>query len=99
MLKESPFTAFWQQPMAAKMVQTLLFYAICISLVALGEWIVPSGPCTPGCGFLVGILAAPISLFLFAWNGFLLLAKGRDWLPSTLIHGLVIATIMVLLIQ
>lgn len=79
-----------------KMLQTVLFYAVSFVILYFIFKVDRGGPCAPPLGMMLALfLFFPLCIFLFAWNFYLFVKKGKDHLPSMIIHGLVIATLCV----
>ncbi|AXY74798.1 hypothetical protein D3H65_12760 [Paraflavitalea soli] len=79
-----------------KIGQTVLFYGVLILAITIGQRIDPGGPCEPGLGMMLTFLFFPICIILFVWNFYQsIIKKRKDYLPSFIIHGLVIITFCV----
>ena len=79
-----------------KILPTILFYIVSLGVLYLAGKASPGGPCVPGLGMLLGFfIFFPLCLLLFAWNFYLTVKNGKVNLLSTVIHGLVIATLCV----
>lgn len=82
--------------MSKKVLQTVLFYAVSWSVLYLISTVDKGGPCSPPLGMMLGFfLFIPVCIFLFAWNFFQTVRKGKEYLLSAIIHGLVIAALCI----
>lgn len=80
--------------MLRKIGQTVLFYGVLFLAMSIGHWIYPGGPCVPGIGMLLAfVVFFPLCIFLFAWNFYKYIKQGTAYLPSMIIHGLVVSTL------
>jgi hypothetical protein len=72
--------------------KTVLYYIIVIPLVIFLNVSADfsSGPCNPGLGDVSFLLAALITVVLLIINSALWIRKGRTYLPSVLVHLLVV---------
>jgi hypothetical protein len=77
--------------MIRRTIPTIIFYFVVVLSIFLGDKYSPGGPCTPGAGALVFLVAVPLGIFLFFRNIWLTTRVGRANLPSTGIHFLVLA--------
>ncbi len=78
--------------MFKKIGQTVLFYVVSIGLIILGFEAWPAGPCVPSPGMIfAAFIFGPLCGLLLFWNFYQSIIKGRkDYLPSMIIHGLMI---------
>lgn len=75
---------------------TVLFYVLFLSLIPLAEYAAPSGPCVPGGGILL-LLLAPVLSRLGLLVCFIVLAKGhRSILGALLVNAVVLVASLVL---
>ncbi len=80
-----------------KVLPTILFYILLAGLIYLTHIVAPSSVCGPNFDFFLffgGVLA---SFFLFGLNLYQSIKKDASYIPSTVIHGLVIIVVFVFL--
>ena len=79
---------FFSRPLAG----TVCFYAFMTVLIIGGEYISPSGPCTPGLGILPLLLLPFLSAGLFLVALIRAIKGHRSQLIPAVLHGLVVLT-------
>lgn len=76
--------------------QTVLFYAVSFLILYFLGVADPGGPCVPPVGIILGLfIFLPICVFLFAYNFFQAVSKGKEYLLSAVLHGLIIVALCV----
>jgi ACR3 family arsenite efflux pump ArsB len=75
---------------------TLIFYSIAAAMIALLEWLFPSGPCTPGLGVLSFFLLIPVSVGLLIRN-VILTFTDRKYFTAVLLHLIVVFLLFALM--
>jgi hypothetical protein len=79
-----------------KIGKTALFYVVSFLLLYLLSIADHGGPCSPPLFIILGLLIfIPACVFLFAYNFYQTVVKGKEYLLSAILHGLVIATLCV----
>jgi hypothetical protein len=71
---------------AGNLGKTLLFYLSAILIITVLEWMGPSGPCTPGLGFVALFAAIPVVIVLSILNLIKIVEGDRTHLISLAIH-------------
>lgn len=74
---------------------TAIFYGITASAAYLLEKISPSGPCTPGLGVIIFLLAVPVAIILLCINLYKIIMGETEHIDSAIVHVIVIAVVMI----
>lgn len=75
---------------------TILFYIGSIATIYLFEKLSPSGPCTPGLGFMACLLFIPLAIALLLRNIYLTIVGDRKNGIVALLHAAILMTISLL---
>ena len=78
-------------------LSAIIFYLILFGLAAIGMCFSPSGPCTPGIGFLFILLVLWLSPIAFLACGVAWLSGRRKYIGPTLISGLVMVGLFLMI--
>jgi hypothetical protein len=78
-------------------IPTLLFYAAATIVIILLSVVSPNGPCVPGLGVLSFFLLFFIAAILLMINFYQTVSKGNKYLPKTIVHAIVLITIVTML--
>lgn len=73
---------------------TAIFYGIAIGCILLSEYLVPSGPCTPGLGILLALFLPIISFVLLLKNTFIFFKGNNKVVGSLFIHLIAIVILI-----
>lgn len=77
-------------------IPTILFYTGSIAAIYFFEKLDPSGPCTPGLGFMACLLFIPLALGLLIRNIYMTIFRDRRNLIVALLHTAILLTLFLL---